>query len=122
MSEFPTDSAGTPPDALHNELRRRIESAVSLAQSLPARIRDGDPARDHLGTLEALLTEVRALAAQSGRTWPEPLRAAAGRLSAQLGEALAAARAWVEQAAPQVDALARGERMRRAYRPRRPAP
>ena len=117
MSDSPTDSAGTPPDALHNELWRRLESALSAAEGLPARIRAGDPAHDHLGTLEALLTEVSALAARTGRDWPEPLRSAAGRLSARLGEALAAARAWVEQAAPRVDALARAERTRRAYRP-----
>jgi hypothetical protein len=122
MSEFPTDSAGTTPDALHNELRRRIESALSLTEDLPTRIGAGDPARDQLGTLEALLTEIHALAAQAGRDWPAPLRSAADRLSARLNEALAAARAWVEQTAPRVDELARGERMRRAYRPRRPAP
>lgn len=122
MSEFPTDSAAQPDDALHNELWRRIESALSLVEALLARIRDGDPAHDHLGTLEALLTDVNALAARAGGNVPEPLRAAAGRLSVQLSEALAAARAWVERTAPQVDVLARGERMRRAYRPRRPAP
>src|SRR5579871_573780 len=116
MSDFANNSTSTPPEALHNELQRRIESALSFAEQLPARLRAGDPARDHLGTLEALLTEVHALAARSGGEWPAPLLAAAQRLSARLGESLAAARVWVEQSAPRIDELARGERMRRAYR------
>src|SRR5437870_304570 len=99
MADFLPTRATLAQVAAQNELQRRLDAALALAETVSALAAGGDAAHPHLGTLEALLTDVDALAARAGPDWPAALRATAARLADRLAAALVAARAWAGDAA-----------------------
>jgi len=116
----------------YRDQAERYRRALALADDLPAQLRAGDEHGGQLGGVLALLAEVAAIeehirpvkehwARGDGKPGPE-LRAVLGevaRLIGRLADALAAAEreAAARHAvlAPQVEAMARGRAMRRAY-------